>query len=453
MELAMPSTSPMISLNDWLQSTPTLTCVPDDDLRALTQYIGASNALLDILGHKRERTPQQASEAGSIHAACRALRSRFLELHADWLYSVLTSNGSTRLSLDEIAKDAADRCSGLVPTSAQMSRERACLQKDKEGFEIDQGMLFHALLHSKSSGTHIVETALQPTPRSILLLDELREKTRLDLGSVALERIGHAAHLTINNSSCLNAEDERLVDDLETAADLTILDDAVKVCVLRGGVMTSPRYAGKRVFSAGINLKKLHQGEISLIGFFLRREFGFINKIVHGLLVPDKIAGSSTRGDLKSIPGKPWIGVVDSFAIGGGAQILLALDYVIAATDSYFNLPAAREGLVPGFANLRLSRFVGARKSRQLLFAGNKLWASGPYSELIFDEVVDSSDIECAIDRSVDTLSGPAVRANRRLLINAEEPLEHFRYYAAEFALIQAQRLYSADLLSKVTPT
>ena len=45
---------------------------------------------------------------------------------------------------------------------------------------------------------------------------------------------------------------------------------------------------------------------------------------------------------------KLWVAVVDKFAIGGGCQLLLVVDYVIAETGSYFNLPARKEGFLPG---------------------------------------------------------------------------------------------------------
>ena len=50
------------------------------------------------------------------------------------------------------------------------------------------------------------------------------------------------------------------------------------------------------------------------------------------------------------------MGAVESFAIGGHCQILLALDYVLAADDAYMTLPARKEGIIPGAANLRLPR-------------------------------------------------------------------------------------------------
>ena len=55
--------------------------------------------------------------------------------------------------------------------------------------------------------------------------------------------------------------------------------------------MTHPRYRGRRVFSAGINLKALHVGGISLLDFLLRRELGYISKLMRGILVEDEGAG------------------------------------------------------------------------------------------------------------------------------------------------------------------
>src|SRR5690606_32303152 len=132
-----------------------------------------------------------------------------------------------------------------------------------------------------------------------------------------LERRDGVAHLTMCRDDCLNAEDGRQVDDMETAVDLALLDPAVHVGVVRGGTMTHPRYRGRRVFSAGINLKALHAGEISLVGFLLRREVGYISKPVRGLLVERDDAWRSATVE------KPWVAAVDTFAIGGGCQLLL----------------------------------------------------------------------------------------------------------------------------------
>jgi thioesterase DpgC len=330
-----------------------------------------------------------------------------------------------------------------------MAEERSRLQADKEGREIDQGIFFHSLLRLPDTGIHMIESALKPSARAKDLLPRFCREGRLDLGSVLLEVRDRAAHLTVNNSHCLNAEDDRLIDDMETAVDLTLLNDDIQVGVLRGGIMSHPRYMGRRVFSAGINLKALHAGQISFVDFLLRRELGYINKITRGLILEESNEGQGWRVCRKVIE-KPWIAAVDSFAIGGGAQLLLVFDRVIGASDSYFSLPAAQEGIVPGFANQRLGRLLGSRKARQVVLHGRKIWAHEQDAELLFDEVVDTSELDAAVERSVRQLSNPAVIANRHMLNLAEEPVELFRQYAAEFALVQAERLYSQDVLEKV---
>ncbi|HWG24197.1 enoyl-CoA hydratase-related protein [Actinospica sp.] len=63
------------------------------------------------------------------------------------------------------------------------------------------------------------------------------------------------------------------------------------------------------------------------------------------------------------------------FPTGGGAQQLLVFDRVIAARDAYFSLPALTEGIIPGLANLRLSRFVGPRAARRMIVWDRKIAA------------------------------------------------------------------------------
>ena len=145
--------------------------------------------------------------------------------------------------------------------------------------------------------------------------------------------------------------------------------------------MSHPRYRGKRVFSAGINLKALHAGGISLVDFLLRRELGYIHKLVRGVLVED---GSPWPSPTIA---KPWVAAVDSFAIGGGMQLLLVFDHVLAAADAYFSLPAAQEGIVPGAASFRLTRCAGPRLSRQVILEGRRIWATEPAARLLVDEV------------------------------------------------------------------
>ncbi len=411
--------------------------------QALAQAAERTGGLLASLPEPGRRSPPQRAAATAAKDATRALRSHFMGIHADAVYDQLTDRRAVRLRLAELVETAAAVFPGLVPTADQLAAERQRPQAGKEGHEIDQGIFLSRVLRSPLAGPHLLDAMLRPTPRALRLLPEFTRTGLADLGSVRLERSGSVARLTMCRDDCLNAEDDRQVEDMETAVDLALLDPAVGVGLLRGGEMSHPRYRGKRVFSAGINLKALHAGGISLVDFLLRRELGYIQKLIRGILVDD-----GTRWHSPAIE-KPWVAVVDGFAIGGGAQLLLVFDHVIAASDAYISLPAAQEGIVPGVANFRLTRSVGTRLSRQIILQGRRIWASEPAARLLVDDVVEPGDLALAIDRSLERLQCPAVIANRRMLNLAEEPPEEFLRYMAEFALQQALRLYSEDVIGK----
>ncbi|MEU1885875.1 (3,5-dihydroxyphenyl)acetyl-CoA 1,2-dioxygenase DpgC [Micromonospora rifamycinica] len=429
----------------WEAAAPGLSGVLDDDARALAGYVAVGERALAGLPPKAGRDGPQRQAADRVHTACRAARRTFLARHVDAVYDLLTDGRTSHLRLPALVRAAAERFPGLVPSTAQMAAERRHVQADKEGREIDQGIFCAAVLRSATAGRHLIDAMLRPTPRALGLLADFRRTGVAELDAVLVERRGHAAEVTFRNAHCLNAEDAGLIADLETAVDLTLLDDQVRVGVLRGGEVDHPRYRGRRVFSAGINLSELRDGAIPLLEFLLGRELGYVNKMCRGLLV-DVAAGTWSDRTVA----KPWLGVVDSFAIGGGMQLLLVLDRVIAEPDAYFSLPAAEEGIVPGLGNLRLTRLTGARLARQVVLGGRRIPAASAEGRLICDEVVEPQDMRDAIDRAVEELGAPAVAANRRMLVLAEEPLDVFREYLAEFAYAQVLRAYSDDVLAKV---
>ncbi|WP_240661360.1 MULTISPECIES: (3,5-dihydroxyphenyl)acetyl-CoA 1,2-dioxygenase DpgC [unclassified Streptomyces] len=368
----------------------------------------------------------------------RRLRAAFMDRHVEEIYDRLTDGRSARPGIAELVAAAADAFPALVPP-ARPAESPA----DRAGRDIDQGIFLRGVLSSPAAGGHLLTSMLQPTARALRLLPEFRRTGVLRTTSVLLERRDGVAHLTMCRDDCLNAEDGRQVDDMETAVDLALLDPAVHVGVVRGGTMTHPRYRGRRVFSAGINLKALHAGEISLVGFLLRREVGYISKLVRGLLVERDDAWRSATVE------KPWVAAVDTFAIGGGCQLLLVFDHVIAGADAYVSLPAAKEGIIPGVSNLRLGRVAGARLARQVVLGGRRIRATEPDARLLIDEVVEPDEIDAAVNRAADALRAPAVVPNRRMLHLAEEPLDAFRAYIAEFALQQALRLNAEDVSDK----
>jgi (3,5-dihydroxyphenyl)acetyl-CoA 1,2-dioxygenase len=413
--------------------------------QALAETAKHTDDLIASLPEPRERSEEQYATAAAAHDIARVVRSHFMDVHAEAVYDELTDYRGRYLRLPELVEAAAVAFPGLVPTADQMTAERARPQVLKEGREIDQGIFLRGVLRSPWSGLHLLNAMLRPAPRALRLLPDFSRTGVADLGSVRLERSDGAARLTMCRDDCLNAEDNQQVDDIETAVDLALLDPDVRVGLLRGGEMSHPRYRGKRVFSAGINLKALHAGGISLVDFLLRRELGYIHKLERGILVED-----GPRWQSPTVA-KPWVAAVDGFAIGGGMQLLLVFDHVLAAADAYFSLPAAQEGIVPGAANFRLTRCAGPRLSRQIILGGRRIWASEPAAESLVDEVVEPADMEEAVERSLGRLQSVAVAANRRMLSLAEEPPHEFRRYIAEFAVQQALRLYSDDVIGKVS--
>ncbi|MGX2997550.1 (3,5-dihydroxyphenyl)acetyl-CoA 1,2-dioxygenase DpgC [Streptomyces sp. JNUCC 64] len=389
------------------------------------------------------RTATERAAADAVKDRARALRARFLAAHADTVYDRLTRGRTRELRIDGLVAAAALAYPGLVPTGDRLARERALPQAEKEGHEIDQGIFLRAVLRSPVAGPHLLAAMLRPTDRARELLPRFLRTGTLELEAVRLERRDGVARLTMCRDDRLNAEDERQVDDMETAVDLALLDPGVRVGLVRGGEMSHPRYRGRRVFSAGINLKYLSSGDIPLVGFLLRRELGYLHKLVRGIRADDAPWHTPYTE-------KPWVAAVDGFAIGGGAQLLLVFDHVIAASDAYLSLPAAREGIIPGVSNLRLGRSTGPRLARQVILSGRRVWASEPAARLLVDEVADPAGMDAAVERSLTALDGEAVIANRHMLNLAEEPEDAFRAYAAEFALQQALRLYGADVIDKV---
>lgn len=368
-------------------------------------------------------------------------------MHHDPLaaYDALTEGRRHFLRVDALCDAAAQRFPGLVPGADELAADARCALKDKLGVEKAQGEFVAAVLSDPAAGRHLCHAMLLPREESARLAAEFEAKGELSLPGARLHRQGKAAVVTMCNPRHLNAEDETTLGGLETAVDVAMLDPASEICVLRGGEVTHPRYAGGRVFGAGINLTHLYQGAIRYL-WYLVRDLGLVNKLYRGLARPD------VDSEVDGIE-KPWLAAVERFAIGGHCQILLAVDHVIAAQDAYMTLPARKEGIIPGAANLRLPRFVGARIARQAILAERRLDGDSPEGRLICDEIVPAAEMDAAIEHAVERFTGSGVvsaAGNRRALRIGEEPLDSFRRYMAVYAREQAECHFSPALVANL---
>ena len=76
--------------------------------------------------------------------------------------------------------------------------------------------------------------------------------------------------MTQSNPRFLNAEDQTTLNGLEVCVDLALLDPKSEIAVMRGGPVDHPKYKGRRVFGAGINLTHLYHGRIPFVWYLER---------------------------------------------------------------------------------------------------------------------------------------------------------------------------------------
>ena len=420
----------------------------EGDCSRYSRYWESAAFRLGKLPPKPNRNAEEAQTAEAVKREARAARSRFLAAHAGAVYDRLTRNRTRFVRVEDLVYEAAALVPGLAPTRPQVAAESAHAQRDKDGVEIDQGILVSAVLAGAASGRHLCHAMLLPRAEALARLPELEKNGRIDLGAAEVFREGRASRVIQKNPRHLNAEDDTTLAAAEIAVDLAILDPRTSICVLRGGVVQGGKFSGRRVLGSGINLTHLYHGKVPFI-WYLQRDLGVVNKIYRGLAsedaMPDDIGGKTLE--------KPWIASVEGFAIGGHCQYLLVMDYVLAAKDAYLTLPARKEGIIPGAANLRLPRFVGDRLARQAIMAERRIDCDSAEGRLICDEVVPQADMDAAIERAVDKLTGSGVvsaASNRRAFRVGQEPLDLFRSYFAAYALEQAYCHFSPALIANL---
>jgi thioesterase DpgC len=432
----------------WLEQKPPVPSEFSKDSKTFSDYWLTSKRLLDRLPQK-PRTEREEMAARVLQEEARAQRVRFLRQHVDEVYDAVTTRRSRFVRVEDLAVRAAAVVPGLVPTAQDIAAEDGLLQKDKSGLEIDQGLFVCAALASPQAGRHLCHAMLLPREAAQALLPQFERDGAVELNGACVRRQGKAAVVTQNNPRFLNAEDQTTLDGCEICVDLALLDSHCEIAVMRGAAVEHPKYKGRHIFGAGINLTHLYHGRIPFM-WFLQRDLGYVNKLYRGLALPDDPPPDEFGGGTIE---KPWIAAVESFAIGGHCQLLLVMDYVLAERDAFMTLPARKEGIIPGAANMRMPRFTGDRIARQAILYERRLECDSPEGGLICDEIVAPGTMDEAIERVIAgfTSSGSVSAAgNRRALRITQEPLDAFRAYFAVYAREQAYCHFSPALISNL---
>jgi len=405
------------------------------DAGALRRLVEEGWAFLEGLPLRSRRNAPEKESGERIVRATADLAWRFARAHRESIYRRLTDDFRRSLRIDDLMWRAAELWPGLVPTRAQLDEESQRAQIDKDGREIAQGVLVSQLMSDRRIGTHMLMSMLRPTNEALARLDEFVAKGTLDLGLVRVEARGQCGYLYFTYPRYLNAEDDTALGAQELATDLILMHPQLRMGVVRGDPVPHPKYRGRRIFSAGLNLTRLYHGKLPYL-FYLVRDLGFVNKLYRGHSRPD-----FRLDEPDDTHEKPWLAVVEGFAIGGGCQLLLVMDYVIAEQGAYFNLPARKEGIIPGCANLRLPRFVGEGIARDGIMFDRRFSVEEPAAAALIREVHPHDRLDAAVQSAVDNAVGSGMVSaggNRKAMRVQTEPLDRLREYMIVYAREQA---------------
>jgi enoyl-CoA hydratase/carnithine racemase len=209
-------------------------------------------------------------------------------------------------------------------------------------------------------------------------------------------RDGHILTVTINRPERMNALHPPTNAELAAVFDDFAADPELWVAILTG--------AGERAFSAGNDLRWQAEG----------------NPIV---VPPSGWGGITTRYDLD----KPIIAAVNGVAMGGGFEVALACDIILAADSATFALPEPRVGLAALGGGLhRLPRAIGIKRAMGMILTGRHVPAAEGKALGFVHDVVPAADLMTAAHKLAGTmleLSPLSLRASKQVVMRGlDEP-------------------------------
>ncbi len=214
---------------------------------------------------------------------------------------------------------------------------------------------------------------------------------------IEVERAGRVTTITLNRPEVLNAIHPEMHHELEAAFDAFAADDSQFIGVVRG--------AGDRAFCAGSDLKAIAQGS---------RDRAYP---AHGY------AGLIERFDLD----KPLIAEVHGICLGGGFEIALACDLIVASDEASFGLPEPKVGAVALGGGLhRLARQIGLKQAMGYVLSARRIDAQRAFDLGLVNEVVPRAELAAATRRWCDDLLECAplsLRASKEAMLRGlDEP-------------------------------
>jgi crotonobetainyl-CoA hydratase/dehydration protein DpgD len=213
----------------------------------------------------------------------------------------------------------------------------------------------------------------------------------------------HVAWITMKRPEAMNSLNPELRWELSQHFDRVEHDDDIWLSVLTG--------AGERAFSAGADLK--HRAREASADEATR---------AHWQRLADETLSLAQRWHSP----KPIIARVNGFALGGGLEMALACDIIVAAEHAELGLPEPRRGLIAGSAGVhRLPRQIGLKAAMGYLLTGRHMSAQRAYELGLVNEVVPANELDRAVDQWVADIRRCAPLAVRATKEAAMRGLDH----------------------------
>lgn len=198
--------------------------------------------------------------------------------------------------------------------------------------------------------------------------------------------------IKIARRETLNALNTETLGELKQVLSDAALDASVRVVILTG--------EGDKAFIAGADIAEMKDKDAGLgIRFSqLGHEVTKLLELMH----------------------KPTIAAVNGYALGGGTEMAIACDFIVASDKAQFGQPEVGLGIIPGFgATIRLAKFVGLPQAKELIFTGRRFKADEALRLGLVNHVYPASEFwekTLELARSIATQSHSAIARSKRLL-------------------------------------
>jgi len=213
--------------------------------------------------------------------------------------------------------------------------------------------------------------------------------------NIIVDRRGSVGLVTLNRPKALNALNAQLISELGRALDGFEADDAIGAIVLTGS---------EKAFAAGADIKEM------------------AGKSYMDVYLADFITDGWER---VTTCRKPIVAAVAGYALGGGCEIAMMCDFILAADTAKFGQPEITIGTIPGSGGTqRLPRFVGKSKAMEMVLTGRIMDAAEAERAGLVSRVVPAGELldeAVKVAEKIAQLSRPAVMLAKEAVNRAYE--------------------------------